>query len=401
MRRASSALAVALVLSVGAILANGTGEPGGFTRGPGGGTADEQAEEPRGALTGVDGTISPSRSEEVSNLALDRGLAFLATRLDSDGSLLCAAGPDHAPVGVTALGALAFMAAGNTPGRGPHGDEVERMVQYLLTRVTPRGERFEGYISDERDPRSEMHGHGLATLVLAQAYSMSPASPRGRRTQVALEAAVRRIEESQSLEGGWYYKPRAGNDHEGSITVCVVQALRAAKETGIHVDLEVVGRAIEYVKRLQAEDGGFQYALSQPETSVALTAACLSTLHATGIYTGTEVDSGYDYIWRELGLRAVALERNAIGQSPRFPYYERFYLSQALWQHPDEGEFERWYEVERERVLVDQLDNGSWPDLRHNERGVPVRDRYGSSYSTAMNCLFLALPGGVLPILQR
>ena len=212
---------------------------------------------------------------------------------------------------------------------------------------------------------------------------------------------MRCIEEAQSLEGGWYYKPRAAGELEGSITVCVVQALRAAKEAGVWVDLEVIGRAIDYVKRLQAEDGGFMYALGQPETSVALTAACLSTLHATGIYSGNEVENGYDFIWRELGLREVARERDAIGQEARFPFYERFYLSQALWQHPDEREFQRWYAEERERVLLDQRADGSWPDVRLSERGIRVRDRYGSSYSTAMNCLFLALPEGVLPILQR
>ena len=212
---------------------------------------------------------------------------------------------------------------------------------------------------------------------------------------------MRCIEEAQSLEGGWYYKPRAAGELEGSITVCVVQALRAAKEAGVWVDLEVIGRAIDYVKRLQAEDGGFMYALGQPETSVALTAACLSTLHATGIYSGNEVENGYDFIWRELGLREVARERDAIGQEARFPFYERFYLSQALWQHPSQTEFRRWAPAEIQRVITTQNEDGSWRDIRHDDKGSRREGNYGNCYATAMKCLFLALAERMLPIFQR
>lgn len=335
--------------------------------------------------------------------ALERGLGHLSERLEtqSDGSLPCTQGDDHSPVGVTALGALAFMAAGNTPGRGPHGPEVERMVRYLLSRVTSGDEAHAGYVTDERDRNSRMHGHGLATLALAQAYEASPTSPRGRRIASALEAAVDLIEGSQSLEGGWYYDPGKGTQHEGSITVCVLQALRAARNCGVHVEPQVIARALDYLGRLQDETGGFMYALSEPRTSVALTGACLASMHATGTYDGKVVEEGYAFIWRELALRDEARARGLHAKEPLFPYYERFYLAQALWQHRDRKTYEEWARRELERVLGSQNEDGSWSDLRHDDRGRSVRERYGSSYATSMNCLFLALPGGVLPILQR
>ena len=335
--------------------------------------------------------------------ALERGLAFLATQqdLEPDGSFPAGEVETWSPVGVTSICALAFLAGGSTPGRGPHQDRVERALTYLLDRVAPAHSPAPGYIHDEGDHHSRMHGHGLATLALAQAYSVSPSSPLGRRTAEALDAALACIASAQTLEGGWYYEPEATTEHEGSITVCIVQALRAAKDSGLHVESQIIARAVDYVRRLQQENGGFAYALSLPEkTSVALTAAGLATLHATGEYEGSAVQEAYDWLWRELLSREQARSAGDLSLEARFPFYERFYLAQALWQNPDRSAFERWFAKERELILRKQRKDGSWVDRRY-ESGKGRDQAYGSCYSTAMNCLFLALPDGILPIFQR
>ena len=71
-------------------------------------------------------------------------------------------------------------------------------------------------------------------------------------------------------------------------------------------------------------------------------------------------------------------------------FYERLYLAQALWQNSERRVFEEWSAKERTRVLTQQHSDGSWHDAR-----------FGDTYATAMNCLFLALPEGLLPIFQR
>jgi len=320
--------------------------------------------------------------------ALERGLAFLAAQQEPrrDGSFPAGEGEAHSPIGVTSLCALAFMAGGSPPERGPHGQVVARAVDYLLAHVTPAGSEIAGYITAANDRQSRTHGHGLATLALAQAYNMSPASTRGRRTAQALQSAVERIQVSQGSEGGWYYDARRSVEHEGSVTVCLVQGLRAAHNAGIHVDSRVIARAIDYVQRLQDDRGGFRYGLHDDKTTVALTGACLSTLHATGIYDGLAVERGYGFVWRELAAR----DSGQAGSHPAFPYYERFYLSQALWQHRDPNIFADWIRKEAKSLLGTQRKDGSWSDRR-----------YGSCYATAMNCLLLALPDGLLPIFQR
>jgi hypothetical protein len=357
---------------------------------------------------------------EAARKALDRGLDFLASQqaLDPEGAFALhfsadpgsapppgAATSAHggsAPLAVGALGALAFMAGGSTLERGAHGRELGLVIDYLVAHTeTDAKAELVGYIGKRGDELSRMHGHGFATLALAQAYSVSPHSSRGARIERVLRAAIARIVASQGVEGGWYYEPVKSLQHEGSITICMVQALRAAHNSGFDVDPTTIARAVDYVGRSQNKDGSFRYALSDPESTVALTAAAIATLNASGTYAGPRIDEAYAWLFRALAAREStgSLERNPLvandpavvrDQRVYCYFYERLYLAQALWQNPDKRVFDEWSAKERARVLTSQLPDGSWHDAR-----------FGDTYATAMNCLFLALPEGLLPVFQR
>ncbi len=334
----------------------------------------------------IERTVAETPRDVAVHGALARGLAWLAKRQAEglDGSIPVGANAEvHVPVATTALGALALMAGGNADGRGALGANVLRAVDYLLAHS-----KADGFIGrDTEPPGVKMHGHGFATLALAQAYSVSPRTGRGERLRGALQAAVRLIERSQGGEGGWFYAPMRSPQHEGSVTVCLVQALRAARNAGINVDFGVVRRAEEYVKKTQRENGLFAYELGNPDVpaTLALTAAGVSTLYALGEYAGDSVEHGIDAIWRELELRALGT-----GELSRFPHYERLYLAEALWQHPDPTHFERWSRKEFKDLLAEQEPEGNWKDAQ-----------YGDGYATAMNCLVLAMSEELLPIFQR
>ena len=286
---------------------------------------------------------------------------------------------------VAGLAALAFMAAGNTPDRGPHGAELARAIDYLLARVElDPASPVHGLVGSPTDQLSVMHAHGYATLALAEAFAMSPRSERGRKLAEAVPAAVALIERTQGSEGGWYYQAKVDVQHEGSVTICLVQALRAARNAGVAVSAAVVERAESYVRRSQHEDGSFRYQLGSDIRTPALTAAAIATLNAAGRYSDPAIQSGIDALWRGLD------ERTAEGGRSAYPYYERLYVAQALWQLDDTAQFERWFEGELELLLDEQRPDGSW---RHR--------RFGDAYATAMTCLVLAMPDGMLPIFQR
>jgi hypothetical protein len=146
----------------------------------------------------------------------------------------------------------------------------------------------------------------------------------------------------------------------------------------------VIARAVDYVRRCQTPEGSFRYALDLDKTTIALTAAGISTLNFLGEYDGPEVARGMDVLARHV----------VAGHDPRrpvnFPYYERLYLALALWQHSDSRPFETWMKGERQRVLESQREDGAW----HYQQ-------FGACYATGMNCLFLALPQRLLPTFQR
>ncbi len=346
---------------------------------------DRPGATPVGRLTPGSPQGAPVRSapDEVRRRAIVEGLAWLARQQaeTEDGSFPKGNAQEWAPLGVTAIAGLAFLANGNSPGRGPYGREVTSIVDYLLAHTDlTAGSREFGYISNQGDNLSKMHGHGFATLVLAEAYGMSP---RSERLKKALTAAVETIERSQSPEGGWHYKPLPVN-HEGSVTICLVQALRAARNSGVHVDPTVIRRAEEYVHALRNDAGLFRYQLDREDASVALTAAAITTLNMAGRYDGAVIQDSVDAIWSRLAIRAEE------GIEVKFPHYERFYLAQAFWQLSDTSNFERWFDEEKKKILRTQRANGSWSG-----------SRYGDVYATAIHCLVLAIPDGLLPILQR
>jgi uncharacterized protein YfaS (alpha-2-macroglobulin family) len=284
---------------------------------------------------------------------------------------------------VTALSALALLASGSSPSRGPHADSLRRALAYLIERCDGRG-----FFTAEGDATSRMHGHGFATLALAEAYGMTPATgeptdlPHLERTLVR---AVRLCEKSQSSLGGWMYEPERTADHEGSVTICIVQALRAARDAGIAVSKGTIDRAVEYVRKSQKPDGSFRYMLGVDKSSYALTAAALSTLHATGEYDGKAIDRGFEY----MGRHEREDSPSAFEPDP-WPEYTRLYAAQAYFHAPDVRRFENWFPRPAAYCLAEQREDGSW-----------WNDDYGDAYATAMSLLFLAIPAGYLPAFQR
>lgn len=365
----------------------------------------------------------PQEGDAERITAIGRGLKWLSTRQSSrDGSVEVgdAEPGQRAPLAVTSLAALAWMSGGSTLTRGEHQEQVRRAIEYLLASTHRGSDDFPGFIEDRGDNISRTHGHGLATLALAQAYTVSPNTPLGKRIGETLLAAIDRIEGSQGAEGGWYYSAARSIQHEGSVTVAMVQAMRAANDVGIRVNPDAVAEAVDYVTRLQVMElpsqddpavddkeaarrrarqtlGGFKYGLDDPQTSIALTAAGLVTLQASGTYDGPRVQEGYDFIWRKLLER----EEDGAGAADPFPYYERFYLSQALWHHRDTSHYRRWAEPVMRRLCASQEPSGSWKDVRVGGNGLKFVNRYGAAYATASNVLFLALPDDTLPLFHR
>lgn len=318
-------------------------------------------------------TLGASTSAELiapAEQTIGRGLEFLSRSQQNDGAFGGRRMGNNPAI--VALAGMAFLAGGSTPGRGPYGAECQRCVDYLVQNTGPSGL----IAAPGAGSHGPMYGHGFATLFLAEAYGMSPRAD----VRDKLTSAVRLIVSAQNDEGGWRYQPLPV-DADLSVTICQIMALRAARNAGVYVPPATVERCLDYVRRCQNADGGFNYQPNDRASSLfPRSAAGVVALYSAGVYDGDEIERGLNY-----------LEQQAFGaganRNVHF-YYGHYYAVQAMWQAGGDR-WQRWYPAVRDRLVSMQKNDGSWDDNN------------GVHYATAMACIVLQTPNEVVPIFQR
>jgi hypothetical protein len=329
-----------------------------------------------------DGSASKGMITPATDLAIDRGLAYLNARSNRDGYFGTAGYMGN--VAVTSLAAMAFMAAGNTPNRGPYGQLITNSLKFVLSQENRDG-GHPGYLHNPHaSPHGPMYGHGFATLFLAEAYGM--VHDRALREEVGdkLHKAVQLILKSQNIEGGWRYTPDS-HDADLSVTICQIMALRAARNAGLFVPRSKVDKCVEYVKACQDPFSGyFRYMKQQSGgggQGFARTAAGICALYSAGIYSGPEIVRGLRFLSKNRPMLA--------GFKPDMHYYYgHYYAVQAMWTAGGDY-WNQWYPAVRDELLQRQAPDGTWSD------------QICSHYATAMACIILQVPNNYLPILQK
>lgn len=327
-------------------------------------------------------------------LAVDRGLDYLRRiqdpasggwsqdvgfKLNSEYNVTTASKPH---VGVTSLALMAFLSGGHLPGRGKHGDVVQRGTDFVLSGV----DKDTGYISIHG---TRMYSHAYATLFLAEIYGMTHRLDVKEKLQHAVNLTV----ESQNRHGSWRYNP-SSPESDMSITVCQIMALRAARNVGIRVPKATIDRAYEYVDRSAYKNrahpyyGGFKYQeKEEARTSFALTSAGIASLNHSGIYEHKLIKAGIDYLQGEMGRLSAQYPWHY------FYWYGHYYGAQVFFFAGDENSrLWDWYWSRMSRELVSgQESDGSWP----------CRVGPGTAFSTAVACIILQIPNQYLPIFHR
>jgi prenyltransferase beta subunit len=300
--------------------------------------------------------------------AVDRGLEYLASRQNAEGSF-GNAGAYGATAAITALSGLAFMEEGNLPGRGKYGDNVKKAVQFIV-----RNQQESGLFTTSAF-QGEMYSHGFATLFIGEVYGMTGDD----QIKENLQRAVRLIERCQNTEGGWRYQP-APVDADISVTICQIMALRSARDAGIKTDAAVMEKALAYVKRCQNPDGGFSYQASTGgESGFARTAAGTASLYYAGKFQDHGVTRGLNYLSRFIP------GRDQIDEQGHF-FYGQYYAVQAMFLAGGRY-WGDWYPAIRELLVSRQNKaTGSW------------EGEVDPDYCTAMALIILQMPNRYLPV---
>lgn len=362
--------------------------------------APASAPAPREAAADRDSWFAPEQAAACS-AAAQRGLQWLATRqteagcwtglvghkMNDDYVELPAGMPlsqqqrtGHGHLGVTAFCGMAFLAGGHLPDRGQYGKQVRATLDYVLQHGLENGLLT--------DAGTRMYGHAFGTLFLAEIYGMTAT---GAAKQV-LERAVNLIVDSQNQHGGWRYNP-FDREIDLSVTVCQVQALRAARNIGIRVPSETIDRAIDYVRQSRVRSGRhaglFYYkihgrgAYDKPN-EYAINAAALTALSSAGIHD----DDLSDPVLRFLETDYAQLVDYSADHY--YFWYGNYYAAQAFYQSGGAA-CRRFFARLADDLLRLQRADGSWPN----------RVGPGDEWSTAIGCILLQMPKQYLPIFQR
>lgn len=308
-----------------------------------------------------------------SEAAVKRGLAFLAEHQSSDGHW--DSGIYRNDAAVSGLCTLAFLSAGNQPGRGQYGTALEKAANYLVDSV-----QRNGLVGRGGSAGPPMYGHGFATLALAELYGMTHRAD----FRPKLEDAVQLILSTQNAEGGWRYQPTVA-DADISVTAVQVMALRAAANAGIKVPEETVKKAIGYIKRCDnnGPDGGFSYQTTQRGAGPARTGAAITCLILSGERSSPECQRGISYLQHH----TLATDEWQYRQHYAYAIY---YCTQAMYQVGGQA-WKDWFTNIRDRLIREQYSDGSWQESPGT----------GHEYATAMSILALQVPAGLLPIYQK
>lgn len=308
--------------------------------------------------------------------AIELGLVWLRSQTRPDGKL-----GEQWPTALTSLAVMAHLAAGIVPRDGEHSVWLRRAIDAVIADQLPSG-----YFGEKDGSR--MYGHGIATLMLAEALGMDGDPTREERMRASVERAVAvtvnaaRVKKAPGHAGGWRYLPTEASS-DLSLSGWQLLSLHAAHRIGITVPEQVITDACAYARGLTSDDGRVGYE-SRGQDNAALRGLgmlCFSI-------AGNEANPLVDRI-------AERIAQDPIAFSGKWFFYRAYYDAVGLSRaRPD-----AWtaYRPRFESELTRHQDKeGFWPSPPGGNEG-----GYGRVYCTSMGVLALAVERHLLPAYQR
>lgn len=380
------------------------------------------------ALLGADLRVSvlPPGVDQRTHDFIEVSLADLAAQQGEDGGWVqpmpggsFAAGTYD--VVTTSMIGLAFLAHGDTPGRGKYGDHLSKALSFVLRKVNP----LTGCITSAGDEPRPMYGHCFAVLFLAELSGTEEHERTAVQVRKAIADGCRVIEKAQSSRGGWNYDWNGTTtarhsqvkdgvlkewetdepDDEGSVTIHAVQALRAAKNAGISVAKQVIDRGLSYLVMCQNRQGGIIYKYNPAgafygKAEPAISAAACTAFYMCGVYPSARTDTFSGLRGAAARCQAYVNRTFAMSLAPDdiqyYPFYTYLYLAQTKWFEGGNG-WELHYAAMK-AWLLDEKNK-----YRDPERPAWLGDTASGNrfYCTAAALLILQIPYKHLPILQK
>ncbi len=310
------------------------------------------------------------------DVAVRKGLEFLRKQQKPDGSA-----SERYPVALTAMAVMAHFAAGHPPADKQYGPWLRKSIHYVLSK-----QDADGYFG--QSDGSRMYGHGIATLMLAEALGMPRDDEMDDTIRKALKKAVQvtinaaRVQKSPEHAGGWRYAPDA-TDSDVSLSGWQILSLHATQQVGIPVPESVITNAVNYTKRMTSPEGKVGYQNPNEEHPA---------LRGLALLVFVIGHQEKDPLMKKIADRLLA---DPIAWRGDHFYYRAYYDAVGL----SRAFPEQWktYLPKYESVLLPhQKDDGSFDTSVDGEA-----QGAGPTYTTSMAVMALAVQRHVLPAYQR
>ena len=316
-----------------------------------------------------------------SEQAVKRALQWLKRHQNPDGSwsFYHLAGrcpcPGHgsmaqARIGATAMALLPFLGAGNTHMSGNYKAEIQRGLYFLLNMQKANGSLWE--------EGGNMYSHGLASIVLCEAYAMTGDKALHKPAQASLNFIAYA---QDPITRGWRYRPRDMSGGDTSVVGWMLMALKSGHMANLQVSGTTVSGTKKFLNSVQANNGA-TYGYMAPGQKNSTT--------AIGLLCRMYLGWGHSHDALAEGVRRLS----RAGPSKVDMYYN-YYATQVM-RHYEGEHWEKWNKKMRDYLVKTQNRSGHADGSWH--MGRQHTDKGGRLYCTAMATMILEVYYRHMPI---
>ncbi len=277
---------------------------------------------------------------------------------------------EEAVNGATALALLPFLGAGQTHTEGKYKTTVLKGLTFLISRMkvtpgdVPRGSWHEA--------KGNMYSHGLASIVVCEAYAMT----RDPNLLKPAQLAVNFIAYAQDPRGGgWRYNPKQPGDT--SVVGWQLMALKSGAMGNLTVPSDCFRKADSFLNYVGVNDGAF-YGYDAPSAKAEGRASTTAVGLLCRMYLGWPKDRA--------GMKEGVAFLSKRGPNINDLYYS-YYATQVLRQHGGD-QWTKWNQVMRDSLIKAQEKEGHAAGSWYMEKG-PHHENGGRLYCTALSTMIL------------
>ena len=274
--------------------------------------------------------------------------------------------------GATAMALLPFLGAGQTHKEGKYQQTVEAGLKYLIRQM-----KLGNSMGDLSDAGGRLYSHGLASIVLCEAYAMTNDSGLLQPAQLSLNFIVYA---QDPIGGGWRYRPRQSGDT--SVLGWQLMACKSGHMAYLKVPRKTFLNASKFLDFVQ-EDNGAMYGYTVPArlgrgtTAVGL----LCRMYLGWKHDESALREGIEYLHKE---------------GPRDNMYYNYYATQVM-RHYGGEYWDVWNSKMRDRLVNSQDKKGHAKGSWHFPAAT-YADRGGRLYCTSMAAMILEVYYRHMPI---